>query len=88
MESNAGMIVRVLKRLKAAVGYHELGMTRHALRCLDSLPRTRQDWTFWPGRRIPSRRVRPRTRRITSPPPRPWRSSSACCRRRPGMRSG
>ncbi len=37
MESNAGMIVRVLKRLKAAVGYHELGMTQHALRCLDSL---------------------------------------------------
>ena len=37
MESNAGMIVRVLKRLKAAVGYHELGMTHHALRCLDSL---------------------------------------------------
>ena len=37
MESNAGMIVRVLKRLKAGVGYHELGMTQHALRCLDSL---------------------------------------------------
>lgn len=37
MESNASMIVRVLKRLKAAVGYHELGMTQHALRCLDSL---------------------------------------------------
>ena len=37
MESNAGKIVRVLKRLKAAVGYHELGMTEHALRCLDSL---------------------------------------------------
>jgi hypothetical protein len=37
MESNAGMIVRVLKRLKAAVGYHELGMTQHALHCLDSL---------------------------------------------------
>jgi len=37
MESNAGTIVRVLKRLKAAVGYHELGMTQHALRCLDSL---------------------------------------------------
>jgi hypothetical protein len=31
------MIVRVLKRLKAAIGYHELGMTQHALRCLDSL---------------------------------------------------
>ncbi len=38
MEFNAGTIVRVLKRLKAAVGYHELGMTQHALRCLDSLP--------------------------------------------------
>jgi hypothetical protein len=37
MKSNAGTIVRVLKRLKAAVGYHELGMTEHALRCLDSL---------------------------------------------------
>jgi len=37
MERNAGMIVRVLKRLRAAVGYHELGMTQHALRCLDSL---------------------------------------------------
>ena len=37
MKSNAGTIVWVLKRLKAAVGYHELGMTEHALRCLDSL---------------------------------------------------
>ena len=37
MESNASKIVRVLKRLKAAVGYQELGMTQHALRCLDSL---------------------------------------------------
>ncbi len=37
MKLNADLIVRVLKRLKAAVGYHELGMTRHALRCLDSL---------------------------------------------------
>lgn len=37
MEPNAGIIVRVLKRLKTAVGYHELGMNRHALRCLDSL---------------------------------------------------
>ena len=37
MESDASMIVRVLKRLRAAVGYHELGMTQHALRCLDSL---------------------------------------------------
>ncbi len=38
MKTNAGMIVRVLKRLRAAVGYHELGMTQHALCCLDSLP--------------------------------------------------
>jgi len=37
MKPNADMVVRVLKRLKAAVGYHELGMTPHALRCLDSL---------------------------------------------------
>ena len=37
MESNTDTIVRVLKRLKAAVGYHELGMSQHALRCLDSL---------------------------------------------------
>jgi hypothetical protein len=37
MDSNAGIIVRVLKRLRAAVGYHELGMTQHALRCLDGL---------------------------------------------------
>jgi len=37
MESNTDMILRVLKRLKAAVGYHELGMSQHALRCLDSL---------------------------------------------------
>ncbi len=39
MESKAGKIVRVLSRLKAAVGYHELGMTQHALACLDSLSR-------------------------------------------------
>ena len=37
MESNASKIVRVLKRLKTAVGYQELGMTQHALRCLDNL---------------------------------------------------
>jgi hypothetical protein len=37
MEPNVIKNVRVLKRLKAAVGYHELGMTQHALRCLDSL---------------------------------------------------
>jgi len=37
MKLNAIITVRVLKRLKAAVGYHELGMTQHALRCLDSV---------------------------------------------------
>jgi hypothetical protein len=37
MELNSIKTVRVLKRLKAAIGYHELGMTQHALRCLDSL---------------------------------------------------
>ena len=30
-------LVRILKRLRSSVGYHELGMNRHALRCLDSL---------------------------------------------------
>jgi hypothetical protein len=37
METTTTKTVRVLKRLKAAIGYHELGMTQHALRCLDSL---------------------------------------------------
>jgi hypothetical protein len=37
MERNAGMILRVLKRLKTAVGYQELAMSQHALHCLDSL---------------------------------------------------
>ncbi len=37
MNPIAIMIVRVLKRLRTAVGYHELGMTEHALRSLDSL---------------------------------------------------
>lgn len=36
MEPNAIMILRVVKRLKTAVGYHELGMSRHALRWLES----------------------------------------------------
>lgn len=30
-------VVRVMKRLNAAVGYHELGMPQHALQCLTSL---------------------------------------------------
>jgi hypothetical protein len=37
MERNAITIVRVLKRLKAAIGYYELGMKQHAVGCLDSL---------------------------------------------------
>ena len=37
MKSNTTTMVRVLKRLKAAAGYHELGMTQHAVKCLDSL---------------------------------------------------
>jgi len=37
MKLDAIITVRVLKRLKAAVGYHELGMTQHALGCLDSV---------------------------------------------------
>ncbi len=37
MGSKTSKIVRVLKRLKVAVGYQELGMTQHALRCLKSL---------------------------------------------------
>jgi hypothetical protein len=37
MERNTDIILRVLKRLKTAVGYQELGMTRHAMRCLDGL---------------------------------------------------
>ena len=37
MDRNAAKLARLLKRLKAAVGYHELGMMQHAVRCLDSL---------------------------------------------------
>lgn len=37
MEPQVHMILQVLRRLRTAVGYHELGMTQHALRCLDSL---------------------------------------------------
>jgi hypothetical protein len=37
MKMDAGKVVRVLKRLRTSVGYHELGMTQHALRYLDSL---------------------------------------------------
>jgi hypothetical protein len=37
MDRNAVKLARLFKRLKAAVGYHELGMTRHAVQCLDSL---------------------------------------------------
>jgi hypothetical protein len=37
MNTNAVLMVRALKRLKAAVGYYELGMTRHATSELDCL---------------------------------------------------
>jgi len=30
-------MARVTKRLRAAVGYYELGMSRHAVQCLDSV---------------------------------------------------
>ena len=53
MEANAIKTVRVLKRLKAAVGYHELGMKQHALQCLDGLA-AGQDRAVWIGcRRSP-----------------------------------
>ena len=35
MDQKSIMTVRVLKRLKAAVGYHELGMTQQAVSCLE-----------------------------------------------------
>ncbi len=38
MELDTLKIVQVLKRLRAAVGYYELGMKKHALRCLDTIP--------------------------------------------------
>jgi hypothetical protein len=37
MEPAANNAMRVLKRLRAAIGYDELGMSAHALRSLDSL---------------------------------------------------
>jgi hypothetical protein len=37
MDRDANKLTRLLKRLKAAVGYHELGMTTHALQCLNGL---------------------------------------------------
>ncbi len=37
MDSNTVKLARLFKRLKSAVGYHELGMKRHALESLDSL---------------------------------------------------
>ena len=37
VQLESGTAVRVMKRLQAAVGYHELGMTQHALQCLTSL---------------------------------------------------
>jgi hypothetical protein len=37
MKLDAATTIRVVKRLNAAVGYHELGMNQHALQCLDDL---------------------------------------------------
>jgi len=37
MDRKAAKLIRLLKRLKTAVGYHELGMTQHAVRWLDSI---------------------------------------------------
>ena len=80
MESNASKILRLLKRLKAAVGYHELGMTQHALRCLDSLASLGEIGHFaW--LRTSCGTNSSTTPTIMSPPTRPWRSSPACCRR-------
>ena len=74
-------IVRVLKRLKAAVGYHELGMTQHALRCLDSLVSLggKLDLLAWSSRSCGASSSS--TPSVMSPQPRPWRRSPACCRR-------
>ena len=38
MNSNFGELIRILKGLRAAVGYHELRMPQHAMRCLHALP--------------------------------------------------
>ena len=38
MNSNLGELIRILKGLRAAVGYHELQMPQHAMRCLHALP--------------------------------------------------
>ena len=38
MKSNLGELIRILKGLRAAVGYHELRMPQHAMRCLHALP--------------------------------------------------
>lgn len=35
MEVNLAHAVRLTKHLRSAIGYHELGMTQHALQCLD-----------------------------------------------------
>ena len=87
MESNAGMIMRVLKRLRAAVGYHELGMTQHALRCLDSLVSLGKIGPFGLVQEVLRAEItRNREDHISSRQGigdhRP-----ACCRRRRGMRS-
>jgi len=38
MNSKLDELIRVLKGLRAAVGYHELRMPQHAMRCLHALP--------------------------------------------------
>ena len=76
----------VLKRLKAAVGYHELGMTQHALRCLDSLASLGEIGPFGLVTDVPFAASSSGIRRIMSRRQRPWRLWPACCRRRPGMR--
>jgi hypothetical protein len=37
MKAEVRTVARVLKQLKAALGYYELGMNPHALQCLDDL---------------------------------------------------
>lgn len=48
----ARTIVRVLKRLKAAVGYQELGMRTQALACLDDMLRLGDPGDFRRAERI------------------------------------
>jgi tetratricopeptide (TPR) repeat protein len=52
MNGEAAIIVRVLKQLNAAVGYHELGMSDDALACLDRLRRLGNIGVFRPAEEI------------------------------------